>query len=234
MFSTTPSCSTSTSSPVTTASRPARAPMLAGATRRNSRIGAYARAVFGESYQLAGQNPFDVNSGLGTTSSDYVTRPLPASGEIFVARGAGALQRGDVRSDAHRSRREANVGPVDITVNYAEVAPEAVSPIRSTANNANHSNQPRDQEIVGKGTLALTDTWALLGAIRYDLENAKTISDGVGLQYEDDCLTLAVTYEQSNIQDQDIQPDQTSDGEFVAEISRHLSISDRSVQRFRC
>ena len=35
--------------------------------------GAYARAVFGESYQLAGQNPFDVNSGLGTTSSDYVS-----------------------------------------------------------------------------------------------------------------------------------------------------------------
>ena len=93
-------------------------------------------------------------------------------------------------------------------MNYAEVAPEAVSPSSSTANNANHSNQPRDQEILGKGTLTLTDTWALLGAIRYDLENAKTISDGVGLQYEDDCLTLAVTYEQSNIQDQDIQPDQ--------------------------
>ena len=35
--------------------------------------GAYARAVFGESYQLAGQNPFDINSGLGTTSSDYVS-----------------------------------------------------------------------------------------------------------------------------------------------------------------
>ena len=30
--------------------------------------GAYARAVFGESYQLAGQNSFDVNSGLGTTN----------------------------------------------------------------------------------------------------------------------------------------------------------------------
>ena len=36
----------------------------------------------------------------------------------------------------------------------------------------------------------------------------QTISDGVGLRYKDDCLTLAVTYEQSNIQDQDIQPEQ--------------------------
>ena len=58
-FSTTPSCSTSTSSPATTASRPAPAPMLACATPRNCRHGAYARAVFGESYQLAGQNTFD-------------------------------------------------------------------------------------------------------------------------------------------------------------------------------
>ena len=28
------------------------------------------------------------------------------------------------------------------------------------------------------------------------------------MRYKDDCLTLAVTYEQSNIQDQDIQPEQ--------------------------
>ena len=164
--------------------------MSACATRRNCASGAYARAVFGESYQLAGQNPFDVNSGLGTTSSDYVSglylqaaRYLSLVGQARFNNETFDLMRTDLGASA-------NVGPVDIMVNYAEVAPEAVSPISSTANNANHSNQPRDQEILGKGTLTLTDTWALLGAIRYDLENAKTISDGIGLQYSDDCLTL--------------------------------------------
>jgi len=169
--------------------------------------GAYARAVFGESYQLAGQNPFDENSGLGTTSSDYVSglylqaaRYLSLTGQARFNVDTFDLMRTDLGSTA-------SVGPVDLTINYAEVAPEAVTPDVITPTTKN-DDQERRQEIVGKGTLALTDTWALLGAVRYDLQNAQTISDGVGLQYKDDCLTLAVTYEQSNIQDQDIQPEQ--------------------------
>jgi LPS-assembly protein len=101
----------------------------------------------------------------------------------------------------------ASVGPVDLMINYAEVAPEAVTPDVITPQTKN-DDQQRRQEIVGKGTLNLTDTWALLGAIRYDIENELPISDGIGLQYQDDCLTLAVTYEQTKIQDQDIEPEQ--------------------------
>jgi LPS-assembly protein len=77
-----------------------------------------------------------------------------------------------------------------------------------TANNLTSCSPTREQEILAKGTLNLTDTWALLGAARYDIENAQMISDGVGLQYQNDCLILAVTYSQSNIQQQDIKPDQ--------------------------
>jgi len=175
--------------------------------------GAYARAVFGESYQIAGQNSFDLpgfeDSGLATTSSDYVgglylqaARYLSLVGQSRFNNETFEVMRTDLGATAY-------VGPIDITVNYANVAPEAVSPSSSTANNATHSNQPRDQEILSKGALALTDTWSLLGAIRYDVENAKMISDGIGLQYSDDCMTAAVIYQQSNIQDQDIQPDQT-------------------------
>jgi LPS-assembly protein len=78
----------------------------------------------------------------------------------------------------------------------------------TTANNVTTCTPVRDEEILGRGTLNLTDTWALLGAVRYDLANAQIISDAVGLQYQNDCLILAVTYSQSNIQEQDIHPDQ--------------------------
>jgi LPS-assembly protein len=169
--------------------------------------GAYARAVFGESYQLAGQNPFDENSGLGTTSSDYVSglylqaaKYLSLTGQARFNQETFDLMRTDLGSTA-------NVGPVDLMLNYAEVAPDAVTPDVITPTTKN-DNQDRRQEILGKGTLNLTDTWALLGALRYDLQNEQTISDGIGLQYKDDCLTLAVTYEQTNIKDQDIQPEQ--------------------------
>jgi LPS-assembly protein len=163
--------------------------------------------VFGESYQLAGQNPFDLNSGLGTTSSDYVSglylqaaKYLSLSGQARFNQETFDLMRTDLGSTA-------NVGPVAVTLNYAEVAPDAVTPDVITPTTKN-DDQERRQEILGKGTLNLTDTWALLGALRYDLQNEQTISDGVGLQYTDDCLTLAVTYEQTNIKDQDIQPEQ--------------------------
>ena len=153
--------------------------------------GAYIRAVAGESYQLAGQNPFDINSGLGTRSSDYVTglyiqaaKYLSLVGQARFNQDTFDLMRTDLGAAA-------NVGPVDMSLTYAEVAPDAVSPDFTTTSTTTttpttttpSTNQQRQQEIVGKGALSLTDTWALLGTLRYDLENAQTISDGVGIRY---------------------------------------------------
>jgi LPS-assembly protein len=169
--------------------------------------GAYARAVFGESYQLAGQNTFDDNTGLGTRSSDYVSglylqaaRYLALVGQARFDQETFDLMRTDLGSSA-------SFGPVDLLVNYAEVAPESVTPDVITPETKN-DDQERRQEIVGKGALSLTDTWALLASLRYDLQNEQAISDGVGVRFQNDCLTLAVTYEQSNIQDRDIEPEQ--------------------------
>jgi lipopolysaccharide assembly outer membrane protein LptD (OstA) len=53
----------------------------------------------------------------------------------------------------------------------------------------------------------LTNTWALLGSLRYDLENGRPVTDGVGLRYRNDCLSASVLFEQSNITDQDILPE---------------------------
>jgi len=69
------------------------------------------------------------------------------------------------------------------------------------------AGDPRE-EIVTAGVLALTEDWSLLGNLRYDLETSQTITDGVGLRYQDDCFLLDVTYQRSFIQDQDIAPDQ--------------------------
>ena len=146
--------------------------MLACATRRNSPNGAYARAVFGESYQLAGQNTAStINSGLGTRSSDYVSglymqaaKYLSLVGQARFNQDTFDLMRTDLGATA-------NVGPVDMSLAYAEVAPDAVSPDFTTTSTTTttpttttpSTNQQRQQEIVGKGALSLTDTWALLG-----------------------------------------------------------------------
>lgn len=172
--------------------------------------GAYGRAVFGQSYQIAGQNSFDLNSGLGTRDSDYVGGLyLQAAKYVsLVAQSRFDEQNFDIkRTDIGGS---ASVGPVAVGVSYADVVPEeatgpdGVTPVNSS--NAVNDKQRR-QEIQSKGSLALTDSWSLLGAVRYNIEDSQLISDGVGLQFQNDCLTLGVNYIQTNIQDRDIKPE---------------------------
>jgi LPS-assembly protein len=69
------------------------------------------------------------------------------------------------------------------------------------------TNQDR-QEILAAGALAITTEWWLLGNVRYDLEGDQTITDGLGLRYQDDCFKIDAVYQQSFIKDQDIKPDQ--------------------------
>ncbi len=163
--------------------------------------GAYARAVFGQSYQVAGQNSYDTafysTSGLATDSSDYVGG-LYVQASSYV--GFSAQSRFDHETfDVKRTdlSSSANYGPAQLRVNYADV----------TAQPGLALDQPR-QEIASGGVLALTTDWSLLGNIRYDLETDQTIDEGLGLRYQDDCFMLDVTYQRSFIQDQDIQPDE--------------------------
>jgi LPS-assembly protein len=163
--------------------------------------GAYARAVFGQSYQIAGQNSYDTafykTSGLASDNSDYVgglyvqaSSYLDFSAQSRFNHDTFDLQRTDLSTNVH-------YGPAEMNLNYAKVTAEPGLAL----------NQPR-QEVEGGGTLALTTDWSVLGKIRYDLETDQTITDGVGLRYQDDCFMLDLVYQRSFIQDQDIKPDE--------------------------
>jgi LPS-assembly protein len=181
--------------------------------------GAYARAVFGESFQLAGENPFPAQTGLGTDASDYVTGLyLQASSNLdFSAQTRFDQKTLEIsRTDLHSSM---NYGPVELAVNYADVQSVPELGLTVPLQELSLTDQailgaggvglfvPR-QEISSTGALKLTSDWALLGNLRYDLENNQPIAEGVGLRYQDDCFMLAVTYEQTFIQNQDLHPDQ--------------------------
>ena len=59
--------------------------------------------------------------------------------------------------------------------------------------------QALQEYVAGRGEAALQEACDL---------GRQALSDGVGVRYQDDCLTLAVTYTQSNIRDRDIEPEQ--------------------------
>lgn len=169
--------------------------------------GAYARAVFGQSYQLGGQNEFDTDfyrtSGLATDDSDYVsgiyvqaTEYLSFSAQSRFDEDTFDIERTDIGSWLR-------YGPLQARVNYADVPGDV--PTAAPANIV--SNNDREEVLLG-GALAITDQWSLLGNLRYDLQEDQTIMDGVGVGWQDDCFRLDVTYQRSFIRDQDIEPDE--------------------------
>ena len=163
--------------------------------------GAYGRAVFGQSYQIAGENEFDTDffrtSGLATDTSDYV-------GGLYIQASAylGFSAQSRFDEDNFDIRRTdlatwARYGPARVKVNYADVTGET-----------GLAEGEAREEIVTAGTLAITQDWSLLGNFRYDIATDQTITDGLGLQYQDDCFLMSVTYQRSFIRDQDIEPDE--------------------------
>jgi LPS-assembly protein len=163
--------------------------------------GAYGRAVFGQSYQLAGDNEYDTEfyrtSGLATDTSDYVGGLYVQANEYI---GFSAQSRFDEANfDIKRTDLSSwlRYGPARVKVNYADVTGEP-----------GLAEGEAREEIVTAGVLSVTEYWGLLGNFRYDLATEQTITDGLGLRYQDDCFMFDVTYQRSFIRDQDIQPDE--------------------------
>ena len=187
--------------------------------------GAYGRAVFGQSYQLAGENEFDTDfyrtSGLATDTSDYV-------GGLYIQASAylGFSAQSRFDEDTFDIRRTdlgtwARYGPARVKVNYADVTGEP-----------GLAEGEAREEIVTAGTLAITQDWSLLGNFRYDIATEQTITDGLGLRYQDDCFMLDVTYQRSFIRDQDIEPDERFLVSFTLKYLGTYSLSTESTAVF--
>ncbi len=128
--------------------------------------GAYGRAVFGESYQIAGQNEYDTDfyrtSGLASDASDFVGGLYVQSASFVGFSAQSRFDDAELRHQAHRSCLLGARRAGAVKVNYADVTGEP----------GLADGEPRE-EIVTAGTLAITELWSVLGNFRYDLETAK-------------------------------------------------------------
>ena len=193
--------------------------------------GAYAQAVVGQSYQIAGQNEFDTDfyrtSGLATDDSDYVSGVyLQATSNVsFSAQSRFNQDTLDIeRTDLGSWVR---YGPLQAQVNYADVPGD----VPTAAPGDIVTNNDRE-EILAGGALAITNDWWLLGNLRYDIQADQTITDGLGIRYQDDCFMLDVTYQRSFIKDQDIEPDERFLVNFSLKYLGSYAVATESVAGF--
>jgi LPS-assembly protein len=153
--------------------------------------GGSVNVLFGQSYQLFGQNSFafggtsntGLGSGLDTTRSDYVARVSyqPSSAYSFTSRF--------------------RFGQQDFTLERAEFeATASFGRWTTTLMYGNYAAQPalgfleRREGVFGNARLKLNESWVLLAAARYDLSEGAVSQTQIGIGYVDDCLILALNY----------------------------------------
>jgi len=153
--------------------------------------GGFVNALFGQSYQLFGENSYSyggttntgLNSGLDTTRSDYVARVSYQPNSIYSFTSRFRFDHDTFETKRFELEARANFDRWTGMVLYGDYAAQ---PELGFLN--------RRQGIYGLGTYKLDANWVLLGGARYDINAEKFDQTRIGVGYVDDCLILAVNY----------------------------------------
>ncbi|MCA0059648.1 MULTISPECIES: LPS-assembly protein LptD [unclassified Mesorhizobium] len=151
-------------------------------------------AIFGQSYQIGGENSFDapdlVNvgaySGLENTKSDYVGLFGVSSPNGFAASVSGRFDEQSFEVRRAEVKAAYSGLPVSLSAKYAFIQAQPLYGFTTD----------RHEVTLGAST-HLAENWRVFGTGTYDLEESLLVKDGVGFAYNDSCFTYLMTYSQS-------------------------------------
>ncbi len=176
----------------------------------NLNSGGYFNTLFGQSYQLAGNNPYDLydisnvgqNSGLETNSSDYVARAafVPNSNFSFITKGR--FNSVDFTPEALDFIAGYKFFGLSGSAQYSRYAAQPLIgfPNRREGVLLNARYDFFDHYFVnGSATVDLNPYQYDLTTRLYDLKlgHPSLAVLGAGVGYQDDCTTLSVSYSRS-------------------------------------
>jgi LPS-assembly protein len=191
--------------------------------------GGHARVLAGQSYQVSGDNPyanrsinctdtqgntstvtapgvddncnpiFSPNSGLETSSSDYVLGAYIAPTDNFRLISQSRFDDDNFTLKREDAALAFNYGPLALGATYTYTFADPEFGTRA------------EQDVSALFGLRLTDRWSLLGGLRYDIDASEFITNTASIRYQDDCFMLSVSYDEYHVRDEarDIEPDQT-------------------------
>ncbi len=147
--------------------------------------------LFGQSYQLFGQNSFalggltntGLQSGLDTARSDYVARASYQPNSTFTFTSRFRFGESDFSLQRTELETSANFGRWTTSVMYGNYAAQPALGFLNAR-----------EGILGSSRVKLNESWQLLGAVRYDLRANQLSQTQLGVGYVDDCLILALNY----------------------------------------
>lgn len=148
-------------------------------------------AIFGQSFQLAGTNPFTApdlvnvgaDSGLETDRSDYV-------GSVSLSHGSGiSLTAGGRFDEQDFELRQAGTG-----VSFSNEAITLSATYALTKAQPTYGFAEDRQDVTVSGAVRFAEYWQVSAAADYDLTNAMLDNYSIGLGYDDECFAFKLTF----------------------------------------
>ena len=148
-------------------------------------------ALFGQSYQLFGQNSFAVgdttntglDSGLDKTVSDYVGRVTYQPNQIYSFTARGRFDATTFAVERFEAESRANFDRWTLQFLYGDYAAQPLLGFLT-----------RRQGVLGGASFKVTQNWIVLGSARYDIANDQFDQTRLGLGYVDDCFMLSLNW----------------------------------------
>jgi LPS-assembly protein len=153
--------------------------------------GGFINALFGQSYQLFGQNSYALGdttntglaSGLDTTRSDYVARFSYQPNSVYTFSSRFRFDNDDFTIKRMELEARAKFDRWDVSMLYGDYAPQPEIGYLT-----------RREGLLGSAQVKLDTNWVLIAAALYDIDAKQFTQTRLGLGYVDDCLILAVNY----------------------------------------
>jgi len=148
-------------------------------------------ALFGQSYQLFGQNSFAVgdttntglDSGLDKTVSDYVGRVTYQPNQIYSFTARGRFDATTFAVERFEAESRANFDRWTLQLLYGDYAAQPLLGFLT-----------RREGVLGGASFKVTQNWIVLGSARYDIASDQFDQTRLGLGYVDDCFMLSFNW----------------------------------------
>ena len=160
--------------------------------------GGAARMSLGESFHIAGENSFNLGSGLDGSKSDLV--------------GAIVLQPWDNLDLSYQARVEEDLSRINVQEAFANFALDRFSASLGYIYLDSEPSAGRDEtieQIESDASFRFTEAWSVFGGVKYDLADGKFRSKSAGVAFDCDCMGAKLTYSETNKVDSNDATDRT-------------------------
>ena len=152
--------------------------------------GGFVRMSLGESFHIAGENSFDLGSGLDGTKSDLV--------------GAIVFQPWDNLGLSYQARVEEDLSSINVQEAFANFTMDRFSGSLGYVYLDSEPSAGRDEtieQIESDASFRFTEAWSLFGGVKYDLAEEQFLSKSAGIAFDCDCMSAKLTYSETNTTD---------------------------------